>query len=231
MKTLIAILLLPIAALAAPAAPAAFSTEATISMQPGEGTYLVEVRVSRLVEQDGKLTEQLIAAPRLLTAPGVPATLYTGLQPADANYANDENVTAEVSWPYPKESGMASCSVIVKRGSLAVSKSKWQLKVEGPGRTPLIVTPQDVDPKSVTVKSEKSTVYVLVEFTGKTAAEVKKLARENYGNKLEVRDRQGRSVEGGRAFGTYQEIGMAVQFESQDVAERAAGILRGKAGK
>src|SRR5204862_8170719 len=141
---------------------------------------------SLFVEEGGQLKEQLIAGPKILSAPGVPATLYSGLQPSNPNYANNENVTVDVSWPYPNESGAALCAVIIKRGDKIVSKAKFQLLVEGPGRTPLIVTAQDVDPKSVRVVDEKSQIYVLLEFHGKTKEEVKKVANENYGNQVQV---------------------------------------------
>jgi hypothetical protein len=140
-------------------------------------------------------------------------------------------VTVDVSWPYPNESGTALCAVVIKRGDKAVYKSRLQLQVEGPGRTPLIVAARDVDPKSVRVVDEKSTTYVLLEFTGKTKEEVKKLANENYGNKVQVRDSQGRVTEGGLSFGTYKEIGMALHYESKSEAEHVASILRGENSK
>lgn len=199
-----------------------------MSLQKDEGTYNVAVRVSQLVERDGKVVEQLISQPRIKSAPGVPATLYTGSQPSNPNYANEDNVTVDVSWPYPKESGTALCAIVIKRGDKVVYKSRLQLQVEGSGRTPLIVTAQDVDPKSVRVVDEKSKTYVLLEFTGKTKEEVKTLANENYGNKVQVQDSQGRVTEGGLSFGTYKEIGMAVHYESKDAAEKVAGILRGE---
>src|SRR5258708_7277401 len=86
---------------------ATYSTEATMSLQKDEGELDVAVRVSRLVDQDGKSVEQLVAAPRIKTAPGVPATLCQGLQPDDPNYHLGESVTVDVSWPYPNESGTA----------------------------------------------------------------------------------------------------------------------------
>lgn len=228
MNKIIALLIIASCAVAATAVAATYSTEATMYFQKNEGTYKVFVRVSRLVEQDGKLKEQLIAEPRIQSAPGVPATLYSGLQPSHPNYANEENVTVDVSWPYPNESGLALCAVVIKRGDKIVSKSKLQLQIEGQGRTPLIVTAQDVDPRSVRVVDEKAKVIVLLEFTGKTKEEVKTVANENYGNKVHVRDLQGRVTEGGFSFGTYKEIGMAVHYESKDEAENVASILRGE---
>jgi hypothetical protein len=207
---------------------ASYSTDATVSLQKDEGTLNVDVRVSRLVEQDGRSAEQLVAAPKIKTAPGVTATLYTGLQPIDPNYAQEENVSVDVSWPYPNESGTGFCLVTIKRGSQIVSKSRLQLKVEGPGRLPLILAVQDVDPKSVRVAEEKSQSYVLLELAGKTRQEVKKLATENYGNKVQVRDRHGRLIEGGLSFGTYHEIGLALQCKGEDEAKQVASILRGE---
>lgn len=210
---------------------ATYSTEATMSLHKEEGKLNVDVRVWRLVDQDGKLVEQLVSAPRVKTAPGLPASLYTGLQPADPDYANKENVSVDVSWPYPDESGTAFCAVTIKRGNEVVSKSKLQLKIEGPGRVPLVVAAQDIDPKSVQVVDEKSLPYVLLEFAGKTREEVKKLAVENYGNKVQIRDLQGRLTDGGLSFGTYHETGLALQYKSRTEAEQVASLLRGKDSK
>ena len=210
---------------------ATYSTEATMSLHKEEGKLNVDVRVWRLVDQDGKLVEQLVSAPRVKTAPGLPASLYTGLQPADPDYANKENVSVDVSWPYPDETGTAFCAVTIKRGNEVVSKSKLQLKIEGPGRVPLVVAAQDIDPKSVQVVDEKSLPYVLLEFAGKTHEEVKKLAVENYGNKVQIGDLQGRLTDGGLSFGTYHETGLALQYKSRTEAEQVASLLRGKDSK
>jgi hypothetical protein len=210
---------------------ATYSTDATMSLQKDKGTLDVDVRVSRLVEQDGMSSEQLVAAPKIKTAPGVPASLYTGLQPPDPDFASKENVTVDVSWPYPNESGTAFCAVTIKVGSEVVARSKLQLKIEGPGRVPLVVAAQDVDPKSVRIVDEKSLTYVLLEFAGKTQEEVKKLAIENYGNKVQIRDLRGRLTEGGLSFGTYHETWMALHYTSKKEAELVASILRGKDSK
>lgn len=208
-----------------------YSTEATMSLQKDEGRLLVEVRVSRLSQQNGKVVEQLVAAPRILTSPGVPATLHTGPQPGDSNYANKESVTADVSGPYPNESGVAFCAVTVKRGDQVVSKSRLQLKVEGPGRAPLIVAARDVNPTSVRVVEDNSQVCLLLEFAGKSKDEVKKLAAANYGNKVRIQDATGGLTDGGLSFGTYHEVGMALHYSSKSEAERVASLLQGEAGK
>ncbi len=208
-----------------------YSTDATMSLQKEEGTLNVDIQVSRLLEQDGKVVEQLVEAPRITTAPGVPATLHSGPQPDDPNYASKENVTVEVSWPYPNESGVAFCAITVQRASEIVSKSRLQLKIEGPGRTPLIVAAREVNPTSVRVAEEHSQVYLLLEFAGKTKEEVKKLAVENYGNKVRILDAKGGLTEGGLAFGTYHEIGMALHYSSKNEAERVASLLRREAAK
>jgi hypothetical protein len=140
-----------------------------------------------------------------------------------------DNVTVDVTWPYPSESGVASCAVTIKHGDKVVSKSRMQLQVEGPGRTPLVVTAQAVNPNSVKVVAEDpSRFLVLLEFAGRTKEEVKRLANENYGNKVQVRDSQGQVMEGGISLGAYHEIGMSLHYKSQDEAKRAAGILRGE---
>ena len=208
-----------------------YSTEATMSLQKEEGRLLVEVQVSRLSQQNGKVVEQLVAAPRIQTAPGVPATLHTGPQPGDSNYASKESVTADVSWPYPNESGIAFCAVTVQRGDEVVSKSRLQLKVEGPGRAPLIVAARDVNPTSVRVVEDNSQVCLLLEFAGKSKDEVKKLAAANYGNKVRIQDATGGLTDGGLSFGTYHEVGMALHYSSKSEAERVASLLRGDAAK
>jgi len=43
----------------------------------------------------------------------------------------------DVSWPYPNESGTCLCVGTIKREATLFSKSRLQLKLEGPGRTPL----------------------------------------------------------------------------------------------
>jgi hypothetical protein len=81
---LIALLLMTGCLTVSKGSAASYSTDATVSLQKDEGTLSVDVRVSRLVEKNGRSKEQLVAAPKIRTAPGVPATLYTGLQPTDA---------------------------------------------------------------------------------------------------------------------------------------------------
>ena len=205
----------------------AYSTEATLSLQKEEGTCKAVVQVSKLVEQRGKVRWQLISQPRLQFAPGSPASLYVGLPPSNPNYTKEDNVSVDVSWPYPNESGVALCAVIVKRGDNMVSQSKFQLLVEGPGRAPLIVEAKDVDPKSVRV-DEKLKGFVLLEFIGKTKAEVKKMSVENYGNKVHVRLLEGKLIEGGLSLGTYKEMGLALQYQTEDEARHVASLLRGE---
>jgi hypothetical protein len=199
-----------------------------MSLQKDEGTYLVEVTVSELTEQNGKVTERVIAKPRILSSPGVPATLHQGVSPKDPDYAKEENFTVDVSWPYPNETGTASCTVTIKRGDSIVSKSRVQLKIDGPGRTPLVLAVPDVDPRSVTVAEQKSDYFVLLALAGKTKQEVKKLAVENFGNKVQIRDPQGHLVDAGLSFGTYHETGLALQCNNESEANRVAGIFRGE---
>jgi hypothetical protein len=124
-------LLLATTCLATPAAfGAAYSTEATMTQKKDKGRYLVEVQVMQLVERDGQLVEQVIARPRIDSAPGVPASLYQGLQPTHPNYQKEENVTVDVSWPEAGKTGFAHCSVTVKLGDKVVAKSKLKIEVE-----------------------------------------------------------------------------------------------------
>ena len=108
-----------------------YTTEATITQQKDKGRYLVEVRVSQLIEQNGVVTEQLIARPRIDSAPGVPASLYSGLQPSHPNYHKEENVSVDVAWPEPGKGGFAICDVTVKLGDKVVSRSKMKMEVAG----------------------------------------------------------------------------------------------------
>ena len=59
----------------------------------------------------------------------------------------------------------------------------------------------------------------------------KKLANTNYGNKVQVRDPHGRLTEGGLSFGTYHQIGLALQCKSENEAKQVASILRGQDSK
>jgi len=86
-------------------------------------------RVCRLLENDGKLREEVVARPKVLSSPGSPGSFYVGLGRTDSNYPNEENVTMDVSWPKEGESGFAICTITVKRGDKIVSKSKTQVQV------------------------------------------------------------------------------------------------------
>lgn len=168
MKNFLTVIIAVAVSLSYTAAAASYSTEATIAPLPDKGQYKVEVRVSRLVNQGGKLVEELIAQPSILSGLGCPASCYQGLQPRNPDYQKQDSVSVDVSWPYPSESGVAFCAVTVKHGDEVVSKSRLQLQIIGKGRVPLILSAQNVDPKSVRVAEERSSVYVLVEFSGKT---------------------------------------------------------------
>jgi len=231
MKNYLAPIIAAVAVLSYTAVAASYSTEATLTPLTDEGKYKVDVRVSRLVEQDGKLVEKLIAQPRILSGLGCPASCYQGLQPANPDYQKQENVSVDVSWPYPSESGVAFCTVIVKQGDEVVSKSRLELQIVGKGRAPLILSTQNVDPKSVRVVVEKSSVYLLLEFGGKTVEEAGKIAVENLGNQAQVQDAAGHAVEGGFISGTYKENGLALQYKSEDEARRVAGILEAETAK
>jgi hypothetical protein len=130
MKKFIALLVAAASAVAFTAVAENYSTEATITPHKDKGTYDLVVRISQLIEQAGKQSEKLISQPRINTAPGVPASLYVGPSPAQADYQTAENISMDVSWPKAGESGVAFCTIIVKRGDKIVSKSKFQLKVD-----------------------------------------------------------------------------------------------------
>jgi hypothetical protein len=109
-----------------------YSIEATMTREKDKGTYEVVVRVSKLVERDGALSEDLISLPKITSAPGVPASLYVGLQPPHPEYAKAENVSADVSWPDVGKRDFAVCTVTVKVGDRVVSKTKMKVTVDEP---------------------------------------------------------------------------------------------------
>ena len=225
MKLFNAILMAAIVLPGPAATGATYSTDATMSLQKDDCTYNVVVKISELTERDGKVTERLISQPRIKSTPGVPASLYVGGKQGDPTYREQENISVDVTWPFPNESGTASCAVVVRRGDEIVSKSTLRLNVDGPGRVPLVLPVEDVNPASVKVATEKSQVCVLLELAGKTKQDVKKLANENYGNKVQIRDRQGHLTDGGLSFGTYHDIGLALVCTSKEEADRLAGVL------
>ena len=130
MKKLITILVATACAVASTAVGATYSTEATMTRQQDKGTYEVVVRVSQLVERNGKVTEKLISQPKITSSPGVPASLYSGLQPPNRDYRKEENVSVDVSWPEAGKRDFAVCTVSVKLGDKIVSKTKMQVMVE-----------------------------------------------------------------------------------------------------
>ena len=107
-----------------------YSTEVTMTPQKGKGTYEVVVHVAELVEQDGKVTEKLLGQPKLSSPLGSPASMQIGPEPTSKNYKTEDNVTVEVSWPKAGETGVALCTVTIKRGDKVVSKSTMKFMLE-----------------------------------------------------------------------------------------------------
>jgi hypothetical protein len=130
MNKLVALLIVTACAAASPAVAANYFTEATMTRQKDKGTYEVVVRVSRLIERHGRVTEELIEQPRITSSPGVPASLHCGLQPSDRDYTKRENVSVGVSWPEAGTRDFALCTVGVKLGDKIVSQTKMQVTVE-----------------------------------------------------------------------------------------------------
>ncbi|MES1180875.1 MAG: hypothetical protein ABUL66_03335, partial [Verrucomicrobiota bacterium] len=150
---------------------------------------------------------------------------YQGSQTNSPDYQTQENISVDVSWPYPNENGTAFCTVVVKLGNEVVSKSKLQLQIAGKGRVPLILSSQNVDPKSVRVEVSKGNAYVLLRFGGKTEEEARKLAIENLGNQTQICDAVGKVVESGLISGTYKENGLALHYDNEAEARRVASTL------
>ena len=210
------------AAIAAP-----YLTEATITPLPDKGQYQVDVRISRLIDEGGKQVEKLLSKPRILSGVGCPASFYEGPDPANPEYRNQDNVRVDVSWPYPKESGLAYCTVTIKHGDELESESKMQLKITGPGRAPLVLSPRVVAGKSVRVVTDKSRgrAYVVLEFDGKIPQEARAMAIENLGNKVQIQDASGNLVGTGFISGTYKDIGLSLSYNSEDEARHVARVL------
>ena len=131
MKKHVALLIASLTAVSS-ALAASYSTEATITPHNDKSAYEVIVRVAHLIARDGKVTEEVVAQLKIHSPLGTPASSYSGLQPTHQDYQKEDNVTAEVSWPRADQGGTLSCTVTVRRGDKIVSKSKLQLKVDGP---------------------------------------------------------------------------------------------------
>ncbi|HXT13089.1 MAG TPA: hypothetical protein VN873_16125 [Candidatus Angelobacter sp.] len=203
---------------------ASYSTEATMSLHKEDGYYFVEAKISELTEHNGTATERMISRPRIQSMPGVAASFYVGPKRGDSDYKTKENVSVDVTWPYPNESGAAACVVVVKRGDEVVSRSRFQLKVDGPGRVPLVLAAPDVDAKSVKVADDKyHQNFVFLELIGKSKEEVKKLAYENYGNQVQIRDANGNLMDGGLSFGDLPWCWVDVEVSGQRRGEAGGG--------
>jgi len=122
-----------------------YSTEATMTRHKDKGTYDFAVRVSRLVERDGQLTEELIF-PKLdwplptsiTTSPGVPASqdsgfVIPGIDPKSPLYTKikEECVNVDVSWPRVGKDDFAVCTTTVKSAGKIMSKTSMKVTVEG----------------------------------------------------------------------------------------------------
>ena len=99
-----------------------YSTMATVTKK--EGLYLLEVQVSRLVETEGKINEQLVAKPRMEWGSGTDSVLLRqGPKPSDEEFLTKENVTLEILCLETEEQQIAKCILLVKLGKKIVSKS------------------------------------------------------------------------------------------------------------
>ena len=130
MKKLITILVASVCAIANTTVASSYSTEATMTRQKDKNTYEVFVRVSQLIERDGKITEEVISQPRITSSPGVDASMYFGLQPPNPDYATTENVTVDVAWPEVGKTDFAVCMITIKVGDDIVSKTKMKVTVD-----------------------------------------------------------------------------------------------------
>ncbi len=108
------------------AADTAYSTEATISPGKAKDQYLVQVRVSGIVEPAGQPQEKLISAPRVLATLGQKASCFVG-----SSDPKMETVAVDVFCPKKDASDFAICTVTVKQGTRVVSKSVAKFKLGG----------------------------------------------------------------------------------------------------
>jgi len=129
MKQLVACLFAAVCA-ATTVTAQSYSTVATMKHITGTDHYVVDAVISQLVDQDGRQVEKVISRPSVQTSAGLPASLYVGPTEKDATYQTEDNINMDVMWPKPGEDGMATCSVVVKRGDKITSKIKFQLQVE-----------------------------------------------------------------------------------------------------
>jgi hypothetical protein len=178
--------------------------------------------------------EEVVARPKIESSLGCGASFYQGPSPGTPNYGNQDNFRVDVSWPYPNESGTAFCTVFVKHGDTVVSKSKLQLHILGPGRVPLVLSAQNVDPNSVQVSTDKSSAYVLLKFAGKTENEARKLTIDNFGNQVWIQNAAGQTVDvvaAGHIAGADDGLGLALPFDTAGEAQRVANVLKRNGGK
>ena len=228
--------LLGIALLASspPSANAAYSTEATITPLADKGQYKVDVTISRLTQAHGRLAEEVIARPQIESNLGCGASFYQGPSHGTPGYKTQDNFRVDVSWPYPNESGTAFCTVLVKHGETVVSKSKLQLSIVGPGRTPLVLSARNLDANSIQVETDKSTSYVLLKFAGQSGDQARKTVISNFGNQVQIRDAAGQIVDvinAGHVAGAFNGVGLAIPYDTADEAQRVAHVLKGLAAK
>src|ERR1017187_5801674 len=95
----ITLLILGICTLAITASAVPYSIDATITPLKNKSQYQVVVHVSKLMEQNGKLTEKLICTPKVTSGFGGAASFYQGLSSTNPDYSNQENVSVDVFYP------------------------------------------------------------------------------------------------------------------------------------
>lgn len=116
------------------AAVSTYSTDATFTGKQEDGSYELLVRVSRLSERHGSVSEELVGAPRLRIVPGVPvparpvyaagslpfAVISTGVRGAE------EDVNVDVAWEGAQGTAPV-CRVTVMLQGRVVSRTKMAL--------------------------------------------------------------------------------------------------------
>ncbi len=102
-----------------------FSTETSVAFDADSQTCLVIARVSELVEEDGKVVESLISAPRLTAVLGKQASIWD-------KRPDGLGVRADVFWPESGTDKPASFTITLRFESKVLSRSTFKLNLKKP---------------------------------------------------------------------------------------------------
>jgi hypothetical protein len=115
--------------------PTYFTKATLIRKQKDSPEGLLLVRIARLNEQDGKVTDKIVSLPVLELEPGVPVTpIQPGWSAMSGSksggmHGAEEHVEVEVAWE-GEHNDEPVCTVTVRLEERIVSKTKLALKVK-----------------------------------------------------------------------------------------------------